>query len=139
MPTSNEGSIVRVVANWSEASVEDDPVRALELRLERETAVLIERLERQADTLERLELELTQTREQRDAAQAVAGHLDSELNELTLRLDELTLRHDEVTLELNERTLLLAQASEELPLVRASASWRLTRPLRWAYRAVGRG
>jgi chromosome segregation ATPase len=135
-------------------------VRELELRLERETAVLIDRLERQADELERLELTLLQTRGERDAVQALAGGLQAELDELTLELararEDLAQAREDLAQARDE----LARTGEELAWARSeaavteahlerlnsthhdlltSASWRLTRPLRWVKRAtVGR-
>ena len=96
----------------------------LERRFELETAVLLDRLERQAEDLERRHVELVQTREERDQARRQAAGVAAELDELTLQLAQA-----------REAS---AQAREASESVFASASWRLTRPLRWAKRVAAR-
>jgi hypothetical protein len=101
----------------SEAAADGGPLRELEQRFELETAVLVDRLECQAEELERLHLELAQTRDEREQARGQLAGVAAELDELTLQL-------------------ALSNAIQRD--VFASASWRLTRPLRWAKRVGAR-
>jgi hypothetical protein len=77
---------VSIVASTPETGANEAQLRALELRLERETAVLIDRLDARAEELECVELELQQERVERERAERRAAELAAQLDELTVHL-----------------------------------------------------
>lgn len=106
-----------VVGSTSKSSGGHPEIRELELRLERETAVLLDRLDLQSEELEKIELELATARAERDQAQARTRELEVELSDLGLQL---------------------AQQVDAHRAVLASLSWRVTKPLRWTKRKTRR-
>ena len=98
----------------------DEREHALELRLERETAVLLDRLDAQAAELERMGIELHAKASDCERARVRIAELEAELSELVLALARA-----------NEN---LARAEAARHLLLTSVSWRVTRPLRWAKR-----
>jgi septal ring factor EnvC (AmiA/AmiB activator) len=131
-----------------EAATSDaERVRDLELRLERETAVLIDRLNQCAAELERRGAELELEREQREQAERVAEQGDLDFNSLTLALSEAQAALAEGPTELAELAEELERTRAQLAImerryagVLSSTSWRVTAPLRrfvHVYRARG--
>jgi hypothetical protein len=74
------------VAGASETSPIELQLRAVELRLERETAVLVDRLNARVEELECAEVELQQTRAELERAEKREAELEAQLDALTIRL-----------------------------------------------------
>lgn len=114
-----------------QAGVDGRERRAVELAIERETAVLLERLERRSEQLEAAELELLELRIDHEQTRAHVAELEHELGSATLEVARLQGELDTLRSTLGA----VQQAHRE---VLSSRSWRITGPLRRA-RQTGPG
>jgi chromosome segregation ATPase len=129
-------SIVSPVPSEFEAAVEEHERRAVALAVERETALLLDRLERKSEQLEVVLVELRDIQIDEQRARARIVEVERQLGAATLECEALRdeLARTRAALELLERSY--GHLERSYGQVVSSLSWRITGPLRWTKQAL---
>jgi hypothetical protein len=124
------------VSNQSEPAVEERQLGAVELAVKRETAPLLDRLERTSEQLERVELELRDTLIDAGRRKEQMVELEHQLGVATLQVADAEAEAARAQAESEQLRSALEALEQAHQDVLSSLSWRITGPLRRAKQEV---